>query len=1028
MSIPAVLCVLALSLATPVKAAATFTGFNDTFNLGQSASSGAVCRATRSFDDPLVGHGRRAWDISCRGWSQKLGTLYVFDHAPTPDAVTPWRAALAAKADCQAAGAAQKGLRTQTCKTKTGGFDYVVVSGAGKHGAVAAEGMAAIADVLTTGARFAAGSIKEPAAIDEQTASVSQVTSAQISSLAAATDATAASPDALRRQAYERSEQWRFDDAEAVFAEIATKPGAASNDDDHIEALYNFALNVSNKLRFAEADVYFQQADAALAAEGGSSELTSLGLNYKAVHARNQGHYEDAVRLADAAIAVRAKNDHAPASMIDKNGVASIIEVSSDLNVGLTPEQKDALRDVQALEVKATSQELLDRPDDARATLMRAIAILDRPISVDGNSANGAKLGDGSPWLNTSVRSDLLRLDRDVGHAGDSIPQFRIAVTTFGLKHPDSLPLAGLLVELARAESAAGQEDRAITDYEAAFDIFRRERGSLDASADLVGNYFDILLRRIERSDTGAAHEKDQFFTASQTLIAQSSAEAAKRQAARLMAGSTVAAGLARALDDTNREILAKGVEIRRLQQQNAYQGEARATVDAALKSLTEQSGELEQRLLQADPSYATSLRSVVTLAELQHALKPGEVYIKAFLLANRGYGILVTSTSAKPYAIELNRAGAQKLVDTLRRPIDRAPRTPGGNRLLGRYDVALARHLFVTLFGPVQGDLLAAKNIIYEPDSTLIGAPIAALVVDDASVDVMAGNIARARAGNAPLSYQGVAWLGEKISSSIALSPIAFVQARAAGPSKADRAFIGFGNPLITDDPRAFSHVRAPSFIKTAADYCQPVRQALMALPQLPDTATEVQTIAASFGEGSSRFVLGPSFTDADVMARGQDAGDLTHYKIVYFATHGILPPSTGCVDPALVTSLGDGDSDALLDVNKIQNLHLDADLVVLSACDTGRSSGGNSDAVGGLVQTFVQAGARNLLVSNWSVDTVATEQLMTAMFKGANKSQSEALADAERMLIHTPRYSHPFYWASFMVVGDGARALPSF
>jgi CHAT domain-containing protein len=302
-------------------------------------------------------------------------------------------------------------------------------------------------------------------------------------------------------------------------------------------------------------------------------------------------------------------------------------------------------------------------------------------------------------------------------------------------------------------------------------------------------------------------------------------------------------------------------------------------------------------------------------------------------------------------------------------------------------------------------------------------------MVLDDASVQLMADKLAKARSSGAGVTYDGVSWLGAKVANSIALSPIAFVQARAAAPSKADRPFIGFADPRIVRDARAFARVKAATIIKTSAatDYCAPVREALLDLPPLPNTATEVETVAASFGAAASQVTVGPAFTDSAIVKRGSSTGDLTHYKVVYFATHGILPPPNGCVDPALVTSLGDGASDGLLDVNKIQDLRLDADLVVLSACDTGRNSGGDSDAVGGLVQTFVQAGARNLLVSNWSVDTVATERLMIDMFKATGKSQSEALSDAQRALIANPRYSHPFYWASFVVVGDGARPMPS-
>jgi CHAT domain-containing protein len=102
---------------------------------------------------------------------------------------------------------------------------------------------------------------------------------------------------------------------------------------------------------------------------------------------------------------------------------------------------------------------------------------------------------------------------------------------------------------------------------------------------------------------------------------------------------------------------------------------------------------------------------------------------------------------------------------------------------------------------------------------------------------------------------------------------------------------------------------------------------------------------------------------------------------------------------------------------------------MVVLSACDTGRSGDGRGgEALGGLVATFVQAGARNVVVSNWAVDTTATEHLMQAMFADKAASQADALAGAERALMASPdKYSHPYFWASFVVVGDGARPMPA-
>jgi CHAT domain-containing protein len=185
----------------------------------------------------------------------------------------------------------------------------------------------------------------------------------------------------------------------------------------------------------------------------------------------------------------------------------------------------------------------------------------------------------------------------------------------------------------------------------------------------------------------------------------------------------------------------------------------------------------------------------------------------------------------------------------------------------------------------------------------------------------------------------------------------------------------------------------------------------------------------ALKSGDGS--LIEGGAFSDDRVQART----DLADYRVLYFATHGLLPRPGGCLpQPALVTSLGGGGSDALLDATEILDLKLDADLVVLSACDTG--GGGAFDqgvadvggSLGGLTRAFIYAGARGLVVSHWQVDSQATTRLMVGMFGSPNASQAQALRASELSLMNSQdQYSHPYYWAAFTVVGDGARPMPA-
>ncbi|HWE99981.1 MAG TPA: CHAT domain-containing protein [Caulobacteraceae bacterium] len=1040
----------ALACSSGVANSKSFDGFKEHFDLGRSAASGAVCQAARAFDDPMVARGARVWNVNCRGWSHHLGKLYLFPAAKAGALRGAWRGALKTSADCDFAAASSPagGFKQVACKTKPDQLDYVVIEPANAGRGIAGEGMAPIADLLLAGLRFMSGASPEPAAIAEQAANVSQVSQVRVDTLALA-DSSKRTAEQRRREGYAVGHDWQFSEAESVFGALAGSDAGAdasgAGQADRAEALYNLAMNVSNDGRFAEAKVYFDQADHAAEAAGADPSLRGIGLNYLAADARNQTHYKEAVVLADKAIAVRhSTTTMAPVERTADGGLR-ITEVGApDVTQQISAAQREQLRDAQALEIKATSLEALGDLPHAREAIDQAIAILARPLQPQGG---GGTLGQATPWLDTESRADAVRLYTGTDRAVETERNFRTAVGVFSRKYANSLPLAGYLVDLAQSEASSAtdapsrpeQENRALADYEAAFSIFSAQRGSLEASADLVRPYFDILLRRISAGGAADTQDVARFFVGAQTLIFQSSADAAKRLSARTLAGSEKAAGLARALEDTGRQIETDRAQIRDLQQRDAYTGAERARLDGDLKSLVAQSDTLESQLLIADPHYASLLRKSVELKDLQKALQPGEVYVKAFVLAERGYGLMITPTQATAYPIDLSREKARAMVAAFRRPIDNMRVLPDGRKSPRTFDVAAAHGMFEAIFGPVREPVLGAKLLIYEPDATLIPAPVAAFVTDEQSAELMKAKLVEARNSTKALDYVGVAWLGSKVSVTTALSATAFVQARtsrndATTSAKADtrKPFLGFGDPVVTTDPRAFADVQPTGLrSKEAEEFCGLVRTSLMHIASLPGTVAEVTAVsekAIGADDPSSR-ILGAAFTDGDIMRRGGPDGDLSHYKVLYFATHGILPQPNGCMQAALLTSLDPKDGDGLLDEKKIPQLNLNADMIVLSACDTG-SKGDNSggEALGGLVSTFVEAGARNVVVSNWEVDTDASIRLMEGMFAHRGETQAAALADAERSLMDSPdQYSHPYFWAPFMVVGDGALAMPT-
>ncbi|MDZ4374934.1 MAG: CHAT domain-containing protein, partial [Phenylobacterium sp.] len=675
-----------------------------------------------------------------------------------------------------------------------------------------------------------------------------------------------------------------------------------------------------------------------------------------------------------------------------------------------------AVQDAQALEVVGSSLAAQGDVRGAREALNRADALLTTA------EASGAL----NVWLRARIQADQAELDMSEGQPGRAVGRYQDAIRTMRIRHAATAAEGGLLLDLGRAQIAAGQEEASLATYARAFELFQQQRGALGASADDAAPYFDLLLRRIKSDPGGADDYKARFFNAASSVVSNATAQTVSKLAARVASGDSAVTGLVRALEDTRRELRVVEAQAAGLQAADAFTGQDRTDIEARLATLQQQADALEAQLLAANPRYAQLVSSQAALPDLQKALGPDEVYVKILLLDGSGYGLLVSPTKAEPYAIEFNRGTAGALVRRLRAPFEAEDTLPP-------FDVAEAYRLFQGLFGPVAADVTAAKHLIYEPDGALISLPVAALVTSDpAAVIAAAGD-------RAEPDYRKVSWLGAKVDSALVLSAASFMQSRAFAPSQATQSFLGFADPTTPGrgDKQAYSSVvrRGVSLRsqRDISDICENTRLALLQMPPLPDTADEVRAVGASIGgAGADDIIVGGAFTDDSVKARN----DLSDYKVLYFATHGLLPQPSACLpEPALMTSVGLGDSDGLLDTSEILDLKLDADLVVLSACDTGGAGGdtsstglqGGGEALGGLTRAVIYAGGRSLIVSHWSVDSVATVKLMTGMFSANAPSKAQALAQSQLALQNDAEFSHPYYWAPVTIVGDGSRPLPA-
>jgi len=196
-------------------------------------------------------------------------------------------------------------------------------------------------------------------------------------------------------------------------------------------------------------------------------------------------------------------------------------------------------------------------------------------------------------------------------------------------------------------------------------------------------------------------------------------------------------------------------------------------------------------------------------------------------------------------------------------------------------------------------------------------------------------------------------------------------------------------------------------------------------AFPPLPEAERQVRTLGQLYGPQRSRIYVGAEAREDRFKA---EAGN---YRIIQFATHGVLNNANPMYSNIVLTqSSGDSKEDGLLEGWEIMDLDLKADLVVLSACDTARGRIGAGEGVIGLTWAFFVGGTPTTVVSQWRVESASTTELMLSFHRNLKSAsggaryamtKAEALRQAELKLLHSKDYQHPFFWAAFVVMGDG-------
>lgn len=487
-------------------------------------------------------------------------------------------------------------------------------------------------------------------------------------------------------------------------------------------------------------------------------------------------------------------------------------------------------------------------------------------------------------------------------------------------------------------------------------------------------------------------------------ITAQALADAAVRAAAN----DPALAGLVRQEQDARRELLAA-------EQMLLADGGGETLTAAAAAQLRTRMSELEalrqqvqQRLRERFPGYDQIVRPALPdPAAVSQRLARGEAMVVLMPTERALLAWVITADELPQFVrVDVSAARLQALVQRVLKGVEFG--APGQRQPV--FDPAAAHELYLHTLAALEPRLRLVQHLVLAISGPLAAAPMAALMTE--------------APGQGP-----PAWLVRRWSLTQVPSVSAWLSLRQLPRARpAPEALLAWGDPSFAAQA-ATKVAQSQRNLTLSRNAASPVRYS--DLPPLPETRDEILAIAGSVKADLQRDLrLGAQATRESVLEASR-SGELARKRIVIFATHGLVAGDfPGLKEPALALAApppGSAITAGLLTMEDVLGLKLNADWVVLSACNTAAADGRGEEVLSGLARGFFYAGSRSVLVTQWAVETESAKLLTTGTFehhaRAPQSSKAESLRQAMLQVMAKPAYAHPAFWAPYVLVGDGAR-----